>query len=108
MGWCLCKGVISGLVAGLTLFVIQPSVCQGQAANFVPPPRNIADITSILDQEKPDPAKLAKMTAEAEALPAGCKWKSLVGFLLQTRTGAQFARPHAGRNRGQRASDQKC
>jgi hypothetical protein len=67
MGSCLCKGVISSLVAGLTLFVVQPSVCQGQTANFVPPPRNIADITSILDQEKPDPTKLAKMTAEAEA-----------------------------------------
>jgi hypothetical protein len=80
MGSCLCKGVISGLVAGLTLFVIQPSVCQGQTANFVPPPRNIADITSILDQEKPDPA--------GSAGPAGCEWQSFVGFLLQTRTGA--------------------
>ncbi len=81
MGWCLCKGVISGLVAGLTLFVIQPSVCQGQAANFVPPPRNIADITSILDQEKPDPAKLAKMTAEAEAqAPPGVNGRALSDF----------------------------
>ena len=81
MGSCFCKGIISGLVAGLAFFVIQPPVCQGQTANFVPPPRNIADITSILDQEKPDPAKLAKMTAEAEAqAPSGVSGRALSDF----------------------------
>ena len=97
MGSCLCKGVISGLVAGLTLFVIQPSVCQGQTANFVPPPRNIADITSILDQEKPDPAKLAKMTAEAEAqAPPGVNGRALSDFYYKR---AQ-ARSLLGRTQG--------
>ena len=37
---------------------------------FVAPPRTIADITAILDQEKPDPAKRAKAEAQAVAEPA--------------------------------------
>src|SRR5215470_15668743 len=36
---------------------------------FVAPPRTIADITAILDQEKPDPAKRIKTEAEAVAEP---------------------------------------
>ena len=36
---------------------------------FVAPPRTIADITAILDSEKPDAAKIAKRKAEAEAAP---------------------------------------
>src|SRR6185295_7885990 len=40
-----------------------------QRAQFVAPPRTIADITSILDQEKPDPAKRAKVEADAGAEP---------------------------------------
>jgi len=35
-------------------------------AGFVPPPRTIADITAILDSEKPDAAALAKLKADAE------------------------------------------
>jgi CHAT domain-containing protein len=34
---------------------------------FVAPPRTIADITAILDSERPDPAKLAKLKADANA-----------------------------------------
>jgi CHAT domain-containing protein/tetratricopeptide (TPR) repeat protein len=36
---------------------------------FVAPPRTIADITAILDSEKPDAAKIAQRKAEAEATP---------------------------------------
>ncbi len=36
---------------------------------FVAPPRTIADITAILDSEKPDPAKIAARKAEADASP---------------------------------------
>ena len=36
---------------------------------FVAPPRTIADITAILDSEKPDPAKIAQRKAEADATP---------------------------------------
>ena len=34
---------------------------------FVAPPRTITDITAILDSEKPDPAKIAKLKDEADA-----------------------------------------
>ena len=36
---------------------------------FVAPPRTIADITAILDSEKPDAAKIAKRKADADAAP---------------------------------------
>jgi CHAT domain-containing protein len=36
---------------------------------FVAPPRTIADIAAILDQEKPDAAKMAERQAAAEATP---------------------------------------
>ncbi|WP_194477626.1 CHAT domain-containing protein [Bradyrhizobium sp. CCBAU 53338] len=39
-------------------------------ASFLPPPRSIADITAILDSEKPDPATLARMKSAADAEPS--------------------------------------
>ena len=36
---------------------------------FIAPPRTITDIVAILDAEKPDPARLAKLRAAAEAAP---------------------------------------
>ncbi len=36
---------------------------------FAPPPRSIADITAILDQQKPDPAVVAQNKAKADAEP---------------------------------------
>jgi len=41
------------------------------ARAFVPPPRTIADVTAVLDGEKPDAAKIAKLTAAADATPPG-------------------------------------
>ncbi len=38
-------------------------------AGFVAPPRTIADIAAILDNEKPDPATLAKLKEEADEEP---------------------------------------
>ena len=38
-------------------------------AAFVAPPRTIADITAILDSEKPDPQKIAAIKAAADAPP---------------------------------------
>ena len=38
-------------------------------AGFVAPPRTIADITAVLDNEKPDPATLAKLKDEADDEP---------------------------------------
>src|SRR5437588_6268652 len=40
-------------------------------ASFVAPPRTIADITAILDSEKPDEAQIVKRKATADATPAG-------------------------------------
>ncbi|MBL8655358.1 MAG: hypothetical protein JNJ97_14210, partial [Alphaproteobacteria bacterium] len=40
---------------------------QGQA--FQPPPRTISDIAAVLDQQKPDPAKVAALAAQADAQP---------------------------------------
>ncbi len=40
-------------------------------ASFVAPPRTIADITAILDSEKPDVKTIEKLRAEADAKPTG-------------------------------------
>jgi CHAT domain-containing protein len=40
-------------------------------AGFVPPPRTITDITSILDNEKPDLKVIEELKAEADAQPTG-------------------------------------
>ncbi len=57
---------------------------QFQGQGFTPPPRTIADITAILDQQKPDPAKAeaARKAADAE-LPAGASPIELAEFYLQ-------------------------
>jgi CHAT domain-containing protein len=38
---------------------------------FVAPPRSIADITAILDSEKPDPKVIAELKNDADATPSG-------------------------------------
>jgi len=50
-----------------------PKVAPGTAlpAGFVPPPRTITDITSILDNEKPDLKVIEELKAEADAQPDG-------------------------------------
>src|SRR5262245_39772520 len=53
-------------VALLGLTISCRVVC-AQTAAFVPPPRTIADITAILDQEKPDRSRIAKLHADADA-----------------------------------------
>lgn len=48
---------------------------------LVAPPRTVSDITAILDQQKPDPAKIAELTATADApVPAGLKGLALADF----------------------------
>jgi CHAT domain-containing protein/tetratricopeptide (TPR) repeat protein len=41
-----------------------------EKVGFVAPPRSAADVTEILDKQKPDPAQVAKLTAQADAAPA--------------------------------------
>jgi tetratricopeptide (TPR) repeat protein len=53
-------------------------------SGFVAPPRTITDITAILDSEKPDAAKIAKLHAEANALvPANAPRAELAQFYYQ-------------------------
>ena len=50
-------------------------------APLVAPPRTVSDITAILDQQKPDPAKIAELTATADApVPPGLKGSELAAF----------------------------
>jgi hypothetical protein len=46
-----------------------PSGALSVQPTFVAPPRTIADITAILDQEKPDAEKISARKAEADAVP---------------------------------------
>jgi CHAT domain-containing protein len=51
------------------------------SASLVAPPRTISDITAILDQQKPDPAAIAKLTETAGAAPpAGLKGAAVAEF----------------------------
>lgn len=51
------------------------------AQTYIPPPRSIADITAVLDSDKPDPAKLAGYAAQADAQPpAGASGTALAKF----------------------------
>src|SRR5262245_19545194 len=66
--WFVCrKGFLGALCAAVFLGFLPEAVAQ--RAGFVAPPRTIADITAILEQEKPDPAKRAKVEADAAAEP---------------------------------------
>jgi CHAT domain-containing protein len=51
---------------------------------FVAPPRTITDITAILDSEKPDAEKIAKLKTEADALvPSNASRAALAQFYYQ-------------------------
>src|SRR5262245_45720610 len=52
-----------GLLASLDSSIVHAQ------ATFVAPPRNISDITAILDQQKPDASRAARNKAAAEANP---------------------------------------
>lgn len=43
---------------------------QFQGQGFQPPPRTISDIAAILDQQRPDPARVAALITRADAQPA--------------------------------------
>jgi CHAT domain-containing protein len=56
-------------------------IARDRLAALVAPPRTISDITAILEQQKPDPAEVAKQTATAEAsVPPGTKGAELADF----------------------------
>ena len=74
------------------------------AASFVAPPRSIADITAILDQEKPDPAKLAKREADANASRRPRRAEALGEFYFRAARPA----PLLGRSRDAIADCEKA
>src|SRR4051794_11784383 len=81
---CGCHGHLVILFAGVLLFgAAGTGETLAQARALVAPPRSIADITAILDQEKPEPAKRAKAEAEASAEPGNAKGQQLSEFLYR-------------------------
>ncbi|MCA3263443.1 MAG: CHAT domain-containing protein [Telmatospirillum sp.] len=90
--------VRAGLALGLVLLAAcdpdgKPAVSLQQARqiaaefqgqSFQPPPRTISDIAAILDQQKPDPAKVAAALAKADAQPApALQGAELAAFLYE-------------------------
>ena len=63
------RGILGAGLAGLILLATAFTPGHAQAPTFVAPPRTIADITAILDREKPDPAAIAKLKADAHKTP---------------------------------------
>src|SRR5207248_11490588 len=74
-------------------------------AGFVAPPRTIADITAILDSEKPHPATLAKLKASADNEPGkNISQADLAEFYIERGT----ARSALGRNMEALADGEKA
>jgi|SRR6516165_6741401 len=60
--------LIAGFLGAIFAVCVSCDFAAAQTA-FVAPPRSTADITAVLDQEKPDPAKAAKIRGDADATP---------------------------------------
>jgi CHAT domain-containing protein len=74
-------------------------------AGFVPPPRTIADITAILDSEKPSDGLVARLNAAADNEPAkGLGNEELAEFYYQR----SLARTSRGRTREALADGEKA
>lgn len=75
--------MLRGTLILAALLAATPSLAQ-TAAPLAAPPRSIADITAILDQQKPDPALAARLRAQADEQPeAGLDAKGLTDFLFK-------------------------
>jgi tetratricopeptide (TPR) repeat protein len=73
--------LVACIVVALTLLATSPDRSHAQSAALAPPPRTVADITAILDQQKPSPGAAAKRRAEAdEPSPAGADAAALARF----------------------------
>ena len=57
------------VVAAVLLCPVRSLRAEATAPAMAAPPRTIADITAILDQEQPDPAKIAARTQAMNAAP---------------------------------------
>lgn len=86
------------LLAALCAGLPSPrAAAQTAAPALAAPPRSIADIVAILEQEKPDPAKRARFIAQAEATePPGLDPRERSRFLFDRgQAAAQIGRPEA-------------
>ena len=82
--------------SAVALLVALLGLAHARSDEFIAPPRTIADITAILDQEKPDPEQIAKMRADADTSPPQTTdAASLVDFYY----GRGVARQNIGRFR---------
>src|ERR1700691_3200576 len=88
-GQAAFRFVLGAAVLSLWAGTAAPALSQSQsqtgtapeAQAFTPPPRSIADITAILDSEKPDPAQVAVSKQRADAqLPVGASDSDLQKF----------------------------
>src|SRR5208282_6007831 len=74
-GQAALRAMLGAAVLSLGLWDSAPAWAQAAGGNvpeaqaFTPPPRSIADITAILDRQKPDPAKVAEASKRADAQP---------------------------------------
>lgn len=80
------RAFAAGLSIALLCAAVPPfqAVAQPTQPVLAAPPRSIADIVAILDQEKPDPAKRAELIAKAEAIePPGLDARQRSQFLWE-------------------------
>src|SRR5258708_18452345 len=89
----LFLGLALGLAAcqprAVSLEEAKKITAEFQGEGFVPPPRTIADISAILDQERPDPAAAARARAAADAQPEpGLSDRDLASFYWQRAVAA--------------------
>jgi CHAT domain-containing protein len=88
--------LFAAFAASISVATCSPALAQKRAPPFVPPPRTIADITAILDQQKQDPKHLAHLRAAAYAAPpAGVGSAALSKFYYDRAN----IRADLGRNR---------
>jgi tetratricopeptide (TPR) repeat protein len=84
---CICSSF--ALLFGALVF--WSDAVDAQTAPFVAPPRNISDITAILDQQKPDPTKAEKTRADADANPPNANDRTALGRFYFQRAAARAA-----------------
>ncbi len=69
--------------------------------SLVAPPRTVSDVTAILDQQKPDPARTEQLRAAADAaVPDNLKGLQLADFYYKRGAGEGAARPQRRSARG--------
>ena len=81
----------AALIAACVVWAVGVRAAAAQAV----PPKTIADILALLEQEKPDPAKLAKLRAETDSEPpvrAGAS--DLIEFYFRRSEARQVAGRH--------------